>query len=46
MFVSKWFAMIGVELVGDPAPLDGLLERLMEGVAVGAQVIGTVSNQT
>ena len=38
--------MIGVEFIRDAAPLDGLLERLMEGVAVGCQVIGAVSNQT
>jgi hypothetical protein len=35
MFVRKWFAMIGVKFIRDPAPLDCLLERLMEGVAVG-----------
>jgi hypothetical protein len=35
MFVSKWFALIGVEFIRDPATLDGLLERLMKGIAVG-----------
>jgi hypothetical protein len=30
MFVSKWFAMIGVEFIRDSAPLDCLLERLMD----------------
>ena len=35
MFVSKWFAEIGVEFIWDPATLDCLFERLMKGVAVG-----------
>ena len=34
MFVSKRFALIGVRLIGNPAPLDRLLERVMEGIAV------------
>src|ERR1700750_1153764 len=45
MFVRKWFAIIGIEFMRDPATLDGLFECLMKSIAVGCQVIGAVSNE-
>src|ERR1700719_2598842 len=45
MFVRKWFAIIGIEFMRDPATLDCLFERLMKSIAVGCQVIGAVSNE-
>ena len=35
VFVSKGFALVGVELTGNAATLDGLLKRMVEGITVG-----------
>jgi hypothetical protein len=45
VFAGKGLAQIGVELIGDTAPLNGFFERMVKGRGVGCGVIGARDNQ-